>query len=70
MLFVLHLSFANILLFFIHILSINYYRSSNVVKCGREFKYEIVIITIAVGHTMSNAPDPIRTPKLSGIRQG
>ena len=26
-------------------------------------------LAIAVGHTMSNAPDPIRTLKLSGIRQ-
>ena len=26
--------------------------------------------TIAVGHTIPNAPDPIRTLKLSGIRHG
>ena len=25
---------------------------------------------IAVGHTKPNAPDPIRTPKLNGLRQG
>lgn len=25
---------------------------------------------IAVGHTKPNAPDPIRTPKLSGLRRG
>ena len=24
----------------------------------------------AVGHTKPNAPDPIRTPKLSGLRRG
>ena len=35
-----------------------------------EYLYRNKEYTIAVGHTIPNAPDPIRTLKLSGIRQG
>ena len=35
-----------------------------------KYKYGKWVKTVGIGHTIPNAPDPIRTLKLSGIRQG
>ena len=37
---------------------------------GWKYKYGKWVKTVGIGHTIPNAPDPIRTLKLSGIRQG
>ena len=37
---------------------------------GRGINKSRLDIDIAVGHTKPNAPDPIRTPKLSDLRHG
>ena len=35
-----------------------------------EFIKDSSLIYLVIGHTKPKAPDPIRTPKLSGLRRG
>jgi len=56
--------------FFVSIVEFYHFQKSSFGVWRVNYILRIITYNLVIGHTKPKAPDPIRTPKLSGLRHG